>query len=712
MKCLVSFIDNEIKKKQEDLMNCRCQTVPFADIPFLFSPGGAVIAKDREQVYRVTRVSSTRHRVKNRKETGPDFWKDENTVELDDNPSFVHCTYLDFDGKLIGPVSHIFTIPRYDGQKKVTSLPVFPLQYSEDDERRERLVKRGKEFFEVAGVKHMHYTGLTLSTRDEIDSQVVIDFEEAINRYPDWKPPIQSVLEESFTKVVGFSDEPDENAELRNFIKAQRSMGQPCVEECCASELTHHDEYVEDRRREDYIVSQMGREISTTPSVTIIPRVFQDIVENNTLTDDEYLIMSYRVFGFVLRSRKWHELDMTHVFGVAPLVAGEGFDELVLPPGHGDMVKSMIRQHLRDRKLSSVNRDKTDVVRGKGRGLIMLLHGVPGVGKTSTAECVADLFRRPLFQITSGDLGTTAKEVEDALEENFTLASRWNSILLIDEADVFLAERTKEDFVRNSLVAVFLRMMEYYAGVLFLTTNRVGVFDEAFTSRIHISLYYPPLDRISTLQIFEKNWDRIKTRYENAGRVIEIKVPEITGFAIDYFENNKEGRWNGRQIRNAFQSALALAELDALGTDDFLAESDHNRPIALGRKSFDTVAEAYKGFTNYVKQVYGADFARRARENLWRFDAFGAPRMPNNLNTRLKIVEPAMPPATGQWTEQGHPGYGPRNPQTYYPPQHPYAERHDHPGQRSEYPPAPEQRQHHDFRERWDSRSGGGGFGR
>ncbi|KAI8951156.1 P-loop containing nucleoside triphosphate hydrolase protein [Xylaria longipes] len=608
---------------------------------------------------------------------------------------------------MMGPAPRLFMIPNYHGKREVASLLVFLLQHVKDDGLRERLIKRGKMFFKLAGVKHMHYTGLSLSTRDDIDSQVVVDFEEAINRHPRWKPRIASVLEEFPEKVVDPSDIPDEDADLRVFVKAQKSTSKPCIEECCTSELMLHDEYVEERRREDYIVSQMSGPARLP--VTIIPHDFRDIVENNTLTDAEYFIMSYRVFAFVLRSRKWHELDMTHVFEDTTLGAGEGFDELVLPPGHGSMVKSMIRQHLRDRNLSSTNRDRTDVVRGKGMGLIILLHGVPGVGKTSTAECVADLFRRPLFQITSGDLGTTAKEVEDALEENFSLASRWNSILLIDEADVFLAERTKEDFVRNSLVAVFLRMTEYYAGVLFLTTNRVGVSDEAFASRIHISLYYPPLDRKSTLQIFQKNWDRISTQYIKAGRVINIDTPEITEFAIDYFENNKEGRWNGRQIRNAFQSALALAELDALGTDDFLDESEHNRPIILGRKSFNTVAEAYKGFTSYLKQVYGADFARRARENLWRFDAFGSPRMPNSLSTRLKVAEPAMPPPPGQWPGQSHAGYDPRNPQPYYAPQQHYAESYGHPGQSPAYPPASRPHLNPDPREIWDARSGAGG---
>ncbi|KAI1743087.1 P-loop containing nucleoside triphosphate hydrolase protein [Xylaria scruposa] len=692
IKCLVSFIDDDIKSKQEYLASSRCQSVSFADVPMLFSPGGAVVSKDHKQAYRVIKISCTRHRVKARKKkTRLDFLKDEGEVELKNNPVFVHCIHLDFNGKVMGPISSLFKIQKFDGQREVTSLPIFPLQHAKEDGLREKFVERGKMFFKVIGVKHMHYTGLTLKTRDDIDSQVVIDFEEAINRYPKWKPPIRSVLDDFPQSEVpplgkGFSD-----PNLRKFMKAQRSMRKVCIEECCGSELKHFDEYVEDRGKEDYIVSQRNRTVPARFPVTIVPHDFRDIMENNTLTDDEYLIMSYRVFGFVLRSRKWHELDMAHVFEVATLGADEGFDELVLPPGHGDMVKSMIRQHLRDKRFSLLNRDKTDVVRGKGRGLIILLHGVPGVGKTSTAECVADLFRRPLFQITSGDLGTTAKEVEDALEENFSLASRWNSILLIDEADVFLAERTKEDFVRNSLVAVFLRMMEYYAGVLFLTTNRVGVFDEAFTSRIHISLYYPPLDQMSTLQIFQKNWDRINTRYKEAGRVIDIDTLEITAFAIEYFENNEEGRWNGRQIRNAFQSALALAELDALGEDDFLGESDHNRPVVLGRKSFDTVADAYKGFTSYLKQVYGANFARRARENLWRFDAFGAPRMPNSLSTRLKINEPTMPPPpppppSGQWQGQVH-GYDPTYQQPYYPPQQHYAESYDHRGQRHPYPP-------------------------
>jgi hypothetical protein len=91
---------------------------------------------------------------------------------------------------------------------------------------------------------------------------------------------------------------------------------------------------------------------------------------------------------------------------------------------------------------------------------------------------VAEKFKKPLFQLTCGkshtkcysrawltfdvlpfigDLGTTARDVESALETNFALANRWGCVLLLDEADVFLAQRTKEDFKRNGLVAGLFR---------------------------------------------------------------------------------------------------------------------------------------------------------------------------------------------------------------------------------------------------------------
>jgi len=137
----------------------------------------------------------------------------------------------------------------------------------------------------------------------------------------------------------------------------------------------------------------------------------------------------------------------------------------------------------------STPQDTLSIVKGKGRGLIILLHGVPGVGKTSTAETIADATGRPLLSVTCGDIGEHASDVEKNLEQIFTNSHRWGCVLLLDEAEVFLAKRNLEDLRRNAMVSVFLRILEYYSGILFLTTNRVGTIDEAFKSRIHVSLY-------------------------------------------------------------------------------------------------------------------------------------------------------------------------------------------------------------------------------
>jgi MoxR-like ATPase len=79
---------------------------------------------------------------------------------------------------------------------------------------------------------------------------------------------------------------------------------------------------------------------------------------------------------------------------------------LVLPEGHEKMVLAMVNMHASASRRASEKESKQqheDLVRGKGKGMIILLHGEPGVGKTSTAECVAAHTGRPLFPITCGE---------------------------------------------------------------------------------------------------------------------------------------------------------------------------------------------------------------------------------------------------------------------------------------------------------------------
>ncbi|KAF3061573.1 hypothetical protein GL218_03037 [Daldinia childiae] len=343
--------------------------------------------------------------------------------------------------------------------------------------------------------------------------------------------------------------------------------------------------------------------------------------------------MSYSVFGFALRDRTWAQLDLAYLTEVTPIGndyttsdnANEdesAFNRLVLDQKIKDMVLSLIAQHFRNKESQQNADEQLDIVRGKGKGLIILLHGAPGVGKTTTAEGVAERFNKPLFQITCGDLGSTAKEVEDALSINFSLANRWGCILLLDEADVFSCIEKKRGLYEEWIPThtyyvsqVFLRVLEYYAGILFLTTNRIGDFDEAFASRIHMSLYYPPLDEIATNRIFKLNFDLIRDRYKKNGRLIDIDDSGIYSFVTKFWMENQQARWNGRQIRNACQTALALAEFEALPNDKrFDLKFKSKAKVHLKRSNIETVSDAYLEFIKYLKAVHGTDQETHAKE--------------------------------------------------------------------------------------------------
>lgn len=330
------------------------------------------------------------------------------------------------------------------------------------------------------------------------------------------------------------------------------------------------------------------------------------------LTDDVKLLLPNRAYGFVLRNRKWYILDIDKI--TPPQRHSEGFESLILPKGVARVVEGLVQTH-RPQDIPAIPgmiaepEHHIDIVRGKGEGLIILLHGAPGVGKTSTAECVAEYTHRPLFPITCGDIGETAKEVEQNLDQNFSLAHRWGCVLLLDEADVFLQARDKEDMRRNSVVSVFLRVLEYYSGILFLTTNKIGHFDEAFKSRIHVSLYYPPLDKKSTVQIWKMNLQRLV----NGKKYLDVNCDAILDYAKEHYKRVSRGfgsTWNGRQIKNAFQTAIALAEFDA---------KKQNTKPSLTIDHFEIVAKASEGFDEYLSRIHGND-AERARLHGQRAD--------------------------------------------------------------------------------------------
>ena len=152
----------------------------------------------------------------------------------------------------------------------------------------------------------------------------------------------------------------------------------------------------------------------------------------------------------------------------------------------------------------------------------------------------------------------------------------------------------------SKLPIVFLRVLEYFSGVIILTTNRVGEFDEAFRSRIHVSLYYPKLTQDATLNI----WERSLSRLRNSGLQLDFSEDEIREFAKRHWlENEKRPsrHWNGRQIKNAFQTALALANWEFL--ENTKQRQKLGRP-ELKASHFNRVAKTSAHFDDYISGIH------------------------------------------------------------------------------------------------------------
>jgi hypothetical protein len=201
----------------------------------------------------------------------------------------------------------------------------------------------------------------------------------------------------------------------------------------------------------------------------------------------------------------------------------KALDRLVLPQDMGALLKDVFT--------TDMSRLFGDILAGKHGGMVIMAHGPAGVGKTLTAEVFAEYTKRPLYVMELGELGTKLDEVEQNLQRVFLRASRWRAVLLMDEADIFMAKRD-QDLERSAIVGVFLRLLDYYPGLFFLTSNRVDVIDPAFKSRITLSLAYPQLNREARLRIWE-------TMLRLAGLKVSDEIDGVPDLDL-----------NGRQIRN------------------------------------------------------------------------------------------------------------------------------------------------------------------
>ncbi|KAJ6576099.1 P-loop containing nucleoside triphosphate hydrolase protein [Mycena vulgaris] len=404
------------------------------------------------------------------------------------------CEYVEADddataaAQRFGLATHSITIENFDGTRKITDLTAYPLKHHPAAERiRQKIIARGRKWSSLHGAHHKQYNGLA-SRRSERGRLVVrVDGRIMIDR--------------------------------GTFARSEPGYSRSTPRKGLLGLLWDEMEDDEPRRKKTNLSS----------------------VAVEDLKEDDLLMATPIVYGFSLTAKRWFEFNVECVTDIE--WNDDAFNQLAIDPDRKILIRGLVKSHAGLNEEQSVD----DFVAGKGGGLIMNLFGPPGVGKTLTVEATSEHLRKPLYIVSAGDLGTDPTTLDGALTTIFSLVPVWDAVVLIDEADVFLEERGTADVDRNAMVAVFLRQLEYFQGILFLTTNRVKQFDAAFQSRIHLSLRYNDLSRVEKEQLWRAFWEKTRT------------AESAHNLSVQQLEALSSRNLNGRQIKNIVKLAVALA---------------------------------------------------------------------------------------------------------------------------------------------------------
>ncbi|KAJ5267866.1 ATPase AAA-type core [Penicillium angulare] len=362
----------------------------------------------------------------------------------------LECRFLDYDGVRFGEAGIFLRVPKFRGSKPIATLEAYPLRHHPSHEQvRKDLIERGQRFRDFVGSHIQHCKGSAFfmnkgkAIKLNIKSRVAVDAAFFHEMQPNYSRP--SLRDMALKEKDGI---------------AVFDIGAMFMEE---------REQEKEKMRGDGMEPQ---KLSEADMLIACPTVC-------CFSSKEKMFLECAVSAF--RDVNW---------------SPESFDCLQIPPENKKLLLSMAINRLG--LIPTVPFD--DVIDGKGQGLNILLDGPPGVGKTFTVEATSEYFKLPLYSISAGELVVDhgdSNALEQQLETIFKIAHHFKAVLLLDEADAFMEQRTSYHGAHNRLVTVFLRKLEYYQGILFLTSNRGIQFDEAILSRIHLIITYEGLSRES-----------------------------------------------------------------------------------------------------------------------------------------------------------------------------------------------------------------------
>ncbi|PNS17170.1 hypothetical protein CAC42_7224 [Sphaceloma murrayae] len=436
--------------------------------------------------------------------------------------------WIDYDGEKLGLSRGGLTIDKFEGFKDIQDLKIMPLELKKNSEQvKTSLIDRGRRWRSLLGSYHKTYDGTYLQASGG-------------GSVKHWVEDVPIMIDgKMYAKYAGQNELDLEDLELLDNDRIGRlSTARK------DHELPTESTSLDGPQSTSISVPAKDGASQKTSSSAVTKRSDSAKGEDTALadlTDDQYLLCTPWLRGYCFSRKAWVMFMTDSVKDKT--WNEEAYEHLVLKPEDKSTLRTFVDSQLKSPK------DFDDVLRGKGKGVIVLLSGPHGVGKTLTAESIAEVIKRPLYSLSESELGNDTGGLEDGLGEVLDVCERWTAVLLLEECDMFLADRS-----RNRLVPATLRLMEYHRGVLFLTTNHHEQLDSAFTSQVDLSLQYPALDQAARLKI----WTNLLKK-----NALSDEEGKVTSMTEDELEDLSRIEVNGRDIRGIVKTSRLLAAKDA-----------------------------------------------------------------------------------------------------------------------------------------------------
>ena len=392
----------------------------------------------------------------------------------------VQCSAFDWDGSNFTAYTYDFWIKEYTGERPINSLAVFPIKYYgrkdgpiDHDTLQENLLTRGRKYVSLCTKEpttyQCQYEGTALVTPTDLYRLSNRSRDAEVS---DPRRTSPDDLEVNVTSIEISGSQSQVIVDNFSFLQSEQNT------------MTHDN------------MPPLGRRIPTVWPDCLCPvcktspmqqwkldpaREPSDIGSAFSKDLTRLRLLPPRLLGFALKEKVWGQFLVNNLTRILPRNnekrEGPFWKDLELDKESKDLLWAFMQQHKVTASLKPANKASDlnpeisgpkakalDIIEGKGQGLVILLHGPPGVGKTLTAETIAITTGRPLLTVSVSEIGITAQSAEKSLTPVLAEATRWEAVLLMDEADVFVEERTRGDMQRNAMVSVLLRCLEYYRG--------------------------------------------------------------------------------------------------------------------------------------------------------------------------------------------------------------------------------------------------------